>query len=60
MVRWIHALRLWLWRRQVVALARDCRPCGTGEGDGAAATVAAGIAASGHGGPASYSTGAVA
>ncbi len=59
MVRWIHALRLRLWQRQVAALARDCRPCGTSEGDGIAATVAAGIGGSGHGGAVFTSNGAV-
>ncbi|MGT2481497.1 hypothetical protein ACU4GR_27725 [Methylobacterium oryzae CBMB20] len=54
----IHTLRLWLWRRQERAMARNCRVAGTSDGDWIAATVAASATSAGPGAPASYSSGA--
>ncbi|SDA28847.1 hypothetical protein SAMN02799622_04354 [Methylobacterium sp. UNC378MF] len=54
----IHALRLRLWRRQVRAMARECRVSGTSDGDWIAATVAASATSSGPGAPVSCASGA--
>jgi hypothetical protein len=53
----IHTLRLWLWRRQVTAMERDCRSVGTSDGDWIAATVAASAASSGSGTLVSHASG---
>ena len=47
---WLHEVRVWLWRRQVWALQRSCRPTGTTEGDWIAANVAASASSAGTGG----------
>lgn len=52
----IHTLHLWLWRRQMWAMARACRVPATGDGDWIAATVAASATSSGA--PVSYVSGA--
>lgn len=52
----IHTLRLWLWRRQMWAMARAWRVPATGDGDWIAATVAASATSSGA--PVSYVSGA--
>ncbi|MGN8096503.1 hypothetical protein [Methylobacterium sp. 22177] len=57
MYDFIHNLRLWLWRRQVRALARACRVSGTSDGDWIAATVAASATSSGPGAPVPYASG---
>ncbi|MDP4026539.1 hypothetical protein Q8W71_28385 [Methylobacterium sp. NEAU 140] len=49
MYAWIHTIRLWLWRRQVRMMERDCRPSGTSDGDWIGANVAASAASSGAG-----------
>lgn len=46
---WVNTIRLWLWRRQVRMMERDCRPSGTSEGDWIGANVAASAASSGAG-----------
>ncbi|XYD08956.1 hypothetical protein R1A27_29145 [Methylobacterium sp. NMS12] len=53
----IHTLRLWLWRRQVWAMARECRVSGTSDGDWIAATVAASATSSGPSAAVSYVNG---